>query len=235
MDAMKLNETILHHDSLFWEAYNTCDVEKMESFFTDDLEFYHDKGGLTTSKASLFESIRTGLCGKENWRLRREAVEGTLKVYPLNNYGAILSGEHVFYILEAGKKERLDGLAKFTHVWRYQDHAWKMHRVLSYDHGPAPYRNLSKEILLSPAVLNQYAGKYQSAKAGIMTVTPEDNVLRLFAGDFQSTLYAGSENRFFLKERDLQFEFVKEKNKVVKIRVYENGELVEEAGRIGNR
>jgi hypothetical protein len=59
----------------------------------------------------------------------------------MNNYGAILTGEHVFYILEKGKSERLDGLAKFTHVWRFKDNEWKMHRVLSYDHGPAPYIN----------------------------------------------------------------------------------------------
>ncbi len=138
MDSHTLNAIILRYDSLFWQAYNACDVDKMQGFFTDDLEFYHDKGGLTTSKQSLIESMKTGLCGKENWRLRREAVAGTLKIFPLNNYGAILSGEHVFYILETGKKERLDGLAKFTHVWRYRDNAWKMHRVLSYDHGPAP-------------------------------------------------------------------------------------------------
>ena len=36
------------------------------------------------------------------------------------------------------------------------------------------------------------------------------------------------------KERDLQFEFVKEKNRVVKVLVQENGEVVEEAKRVGD-
>ena len=228
-EPLKLKETILHFDSLFWRAYNNCDVESMETFFTEDLEFYHDKNGLTTSSKKFFESVRSGLCGNPDWRLRREVVEGSLKVYPMDDYGAILSGEHVFYIREKGKKERLDGLAKFTHVWRFKDNAWKMHRVLSYDHGPAPYRNTRKEISLSRKLLKQYTGQYESAKAGMMKVFSEGKVLKLVAGNFQPTLYAESENIFFLKERDLQFEFVKEKKKVVKVLVHENGEVVEEA------
>jgi len=31
-----------------------------------------------------------------------------------------------------------DGLAKFFHVWLLKDGTWKMARVISYDHGPAP-------------------------------------------------------------------------------------------------
>jgi hypothetical protein len=72
-DAEKLKNTILHLDSLFGKAYNTCDVKLMETFFTHDLEFYHDKEGLTTSKKKLFESIRSGLCGNPDWWLRRKA------------------------------------------------------------------------------------------------------------------------------------------------------------------
>ena len=52
-------------------------------------------------------------------------------------YGAILSGEHVFYVRQKGKPEVLDGRAKFTHLWLLKDGVWKMSRVLSYDHGPA--------------------------------------------------------------------------------------------------
>lgn len=136
-----LTSTILHLDSLFWQAYNTCDVDGMAKFFTEDVEFYHDKNGLITTKASMVAGIRKGLCGNENFRLRREAVPGSVRVFPLNNYGAILSGEHVFYINEKGKKEFPDGLARFTHVWQFKDNTWRMSRILSYDHGPAPYKD----------------------------------------------------------------------------------------------
>lgn len=229
----KLTKTILHLDSMFWQAYNTCDIEKMGTFFTDDLEFYHDKGGLTKTKASLMEMTKGGMCSGGDWKLRREVVEGSTHVYKLNNYGAILTGEHVFYILEKGKKEKLDGIAKFTHVWRFENNEWKMARVLSYDHQPAPYRNTRKEIAVSAAVLKKYAGKYNSKEAGVVTVEVAPNSLLLQGNNFKATLYAETENVFFLKERDLQFEFVKDnKNNAIKMIVHENGAVVEENNRV---
>jgi len=60
-DPKKLTATILQLDSLFWQAYNTCDIDKMSTFFTDHIEFYHDKGGLTSGKTVFIESVRTGL------------------------------------------------------------------------------------------------------------------------------------------------------------------------------
>ncbi|MCC7504570.1 MAG: nuclear transport factor 2 family protein [Saprospiraceae bacterium] len=137
----QLAATILHLDSLFWSAYNRCDVDEMIRFFSDDVEFYHDKGGLTAGRANFENALRNGLCGNPDFRLRREAVPGTIQVFPLANsngiYGAILSGEHVFYIRENNRPEFLDGHARFTHVWLLTDGVWKMARVLSYDHGPA--------------------------------------------------------------------------------------------------
>jgi hypothetical protein len=223
-----LEQTILELDSAFWQAYNRCDVEKMKTFFTDDVEFYHDKNGLTTGNATLNDAVKKNLCGNPNWSLRREVVEGSLKVFPLNNYGAILSGEHVFYINETGKKERLDGLAKFTHVWRFKDNTWKMHRVLSYDHGPAPYNKQRKEIQLESSLLKQYTGKYSSPKFGEVNVTHEANNLKLTAGNFTETLRAESPNKFFVKDKNLQFEFNKLSDGKVKITVYENGNVVDE-------
>jgi hypothetical protein len=136
-----LTATILHQDSLFWKAYNNCDVAGMSGFFTDDIEFYHDKGGLTVGLSNFKVALQQGLCGEGKSRLRRVAVDGTVQVFPMANnkvvYGAILSGEHVFYVKEAGKDEYLDGHAKFTHVWLLKDGVWKMARVLSYSHGPA--------------------------------------------------------------------------------------------------
>ena len=134
-------DIIHHHDSIFWVSYNQCDVPVMASYFTNDLEFYHDKNGLTTGHKEFTASMKTGLCGKADWRLRRESVPGSVSIYPLGNYGAIISGEHVFYIIENGLPPRLDGQARFTHVWLNQpDNSWKMSRILSYDHRPATYR-----------------------------------------------------------------------------------------------
>jgi len=129
-------------DSIFWSAYNSCNVEIMASLFTEDVEFYHDKGGVTKGIVTFKESLKKNLCSNENFKLRREVVPGSVKIYPMQNgdsiYGAIISGEHLFYHLEKGKPEKLGGIARFTHLWTIGNSVWQMSRVLSYDHGPAP-------------------------------------------------------------------------------------------------
>jgi hypothetical protein len=107
-----------------------------------------------------------------------------------------------------------------------------MSRVLSYDHGPAPYINKRKEISIAPSILRQYAGEYQSAQAGKVTITPEGNTLKFEGNNIQLNILPETDNMFFAKERDLQFEFVKEADKVVKMVVHEKGNKVEEAKRI---
>jgi hypothetical protein len=138
----KLTETILHQDGLFWDAYNRCDVDKMAEFFWPDIEFYHDKGGPTIGSGPLMETIRKNLCGNPNSHLRREAVPDTAKVFPLEKngeiYGAVLYGEHYFYVNDKGKPEYRDGMAKYFDVWLLKDGKWKMSRVVSYDHHDAP-------------------------------------------------------------------------------------------------
>lgn len=131
----ELEEIIVKLDAEAFNAYNNCDLEKFKTFFTDDLEFYHDKGGITKTADSLIETMQKNICGKPNWKLRREAVEGTLIVYLMEGYGAILNGEHLFYVTENGI-EKITGRAKFTHLWLLQNSKWKMSRVYSFDHRP---------------------------------------------------------------------------------------------------
>jgi len=137
-----LSLTILQQDALFWDAYNHCDVDKMSQFFWPDIEFYHDKGGPTIGLGPLVESLKKNLCSNPNFRLRREAIPATIKVFPLQKngvtYGAVLSGERYFYINDSGKREFRDGQAYFFHVWLLKDGTWKMARVVSYDHHAPP-------------------------------------------------------------------------------------------------
>ena len=61
----------------------------------------------------------------------RELVPGSLEVYPLPSYGAIQVGTHRFlHPQEPGSI----GQARFIHVWQKTDGAWKLRRVISYDH-----------------------------------------------------------------------------------------------------
>jgi len=233
-EKQNLLKVISSRDSLFWTAYNNCDVEKMQLFFTDDVEFYHDRSGLTLGLENLTSSLSKNLCGNENSKLRREAIEGTVKVFPLRTadvtYGALISGEHVFYVIEKGKSERLDGYGKFTYVWVLRDNVWKMSRILSYDHGPAPYVNKRKVTKLPGNILDRYIGEYKAPQSGVCKVQREADLLHLFIGDQKYILYAQSDNTFFVKDRDLTFEFIKnQKGDVSRMTVRENGTVVEEA------
>jgi len=126
-------------DDAFWHAYNTCETAAFRRFFTSDVEFYHDRGGPTIGLEALDTALAKNLCGGGN-RLRREEVPGTVRWSILRSgdtvYGAIVDGEHVFYVRPPEKPEFLDGRARFVSLWLLKDGAWKMSRLLSYDHGP---------------------------------------------------------------------------------------------------
>ncbi|RZJ56949.1 MAG: nuclear transport factor 2 family protein [Flavobacterium sp.] len=136
----ELTTQITKLDTEAFDAYNKCDLSTFKTYFTDDLEFYHDKGGPVFTSSKLIESMESGMCGNPNWKLRREVVQGSLKVYSLHDnsrgYGAVLTGEHYFYITENGKESKT-GVTKFTHLWLLKDGRWQMSRVLSYDHRDA--------------------------------------------------------------------------------------------------
>ncbi|MHA7057763.1 nuclear transport factor 2 family protein [Aquimarina sp. M1] len=228
-----LKKTILELDNKFWESYNSCDINTFKTFFVEDFEFYHDKGGLTAGLDNMISSVKNELCKPENPSVRREVVEGSVEVFPLTNYGAIITGEHVFYVSEKGKEERLAEIAKFTHVWQHKDNQWKMTRVLSYDHQPAPQNTDKKEITLSDEILNQYTGTYQAPQTGTVVITKKDQLLEINAGKMQVIVYPQTETLFFHKQSPLTFEFIKNsKGDISRIIVRENGQIAEEAQKI---
>ncbi|QNK03865.1 nuclear transport factor 2 family protein [Dyella telluris] len=121
-----LNRTIASLDTKVFDAFNTCDMKTFGDYFSDDVEFYHDKGGVQHSREAVVEATRKNICHK----VRRELV-GTLEVYPIKDYGAIEMGTHRFCQMDTGKCE---GMGKFMNIWRYQNGQWQMTRVVSYDH-----------------------------------------------------------------------------------------------------
>jgi hypothetical protein len=227
-DEMK---EVLALDSTFWQHYNNCNIDAMRSFFTDDIEFYHDKGGILNGLDNVLATSKRNLCSNDNFRLRREMVAGSEKVFPMKDgeklYGAILSGQHVFYILEKGKEPRLDGLARFTHLLLKTESGWKMSRVLSYDHGPAPYVNQRKQVVVPEKILQRYEGTYKAPQAGLCQVKHANGSIMLTIGDKIYKLLPESDMVFFSADRDLTFEF-KEDTMIVR----EQGRVVEEAIRV---
>jgi hypothetical protein len=124
-----LFKTIQSLDSQFFDAYNHCDLATISSMVVEDLEFYHDKGGLALGRQSLVDGVKNNICGK----VTRELVPGTLEVYPIANYGAVEIGVHRFH--HPGDKNAQDvGEAKFITLWQNKDGIWKITRAISFDH-----------------------------------------------------------------------------------------------------
>jgi len=136
--SSQLYKTLKSNDSLLFNiGFNNCDIRQFEYLISDTFEFYHDEAGIMSSKTEFIASIKNGIC-KLPYKPRRQLIENSLEVYPLEKkgelYGAIQTGTHEFYAIETGKPEYLTSTAKFTSLWLLENGKWKLSRVLSYDH-----------------------------------------------------------------------------------------------------
>ena len=127
-DDQALYDTIVKLDSAFFGAYNTCAVnlDKHAAFYADSIEFYHDKGGVLTSKQDVIDGIRKNVCGK----VTRELVKGSIEVYPIHDYGAVEMGVHTFHN-NTEKPGTPSHAGKFVLIWQHKNDEWKVTRVIS--------------------------------------------------------------------------------------------------------
>lgn len=113
-------------DSEFFEAaFVTCDTEKFKAIFTADDEFYYDRTSL-----SLMEAPRTSDTCPRDQGITRTLVPGSLKVSPLDGYGALQVGYHTFS--RAG--ERGTETTRFVHLWKREGATWKLRLAYNYAH-----------------------------------------------------------------------------------------------------
>jgi ketosteroid isomerase-like protein len=127
----KIYNEIFKVDSAFFQAFNNCDTITYRSYLTDDLEFFHDLGGMHLLPTEM-QSMRE-MCAMNN-HIRRALIKGTLEVYKLGNFGAVEIGIHRIYHTNPGQTEHISGEYKFVHVWEKKDGAWKLKRIISYGH-----------------------------------------------------------------------------------------------------
>ncbi|WP_158973517.1 nuclear transport factor 2 family protein [Cellulophaga sp. L1A9] len=120
-----LYQSIVAHDAIFFDAYNNCDLVKQASIYSEDIEFYHDKGGLMTSKEKIIEGTEKNICGK----VTRTLVEGSIEVYPIKDYGAVEIGYHKFYNNQ--EPEAISIPSKFIIMWQHTNDTWKITKVIS--------------------------------------------------------------------------------------------------------
>jgi len=127
--SRELYEEIAKMDSILFAAFNTQDMDNFKPLFTEDLEWFQDNGGLL-SYQTVFTNF--GNMFKQENKLTRELVPGSLEVHPIKDYGAIETGSHRFRHMENGKEEV--GTFRFLMIWQKKEGKWRISRVVSYDH-----------------------------------------------------------------------------------------------------
>ena len=131
-----LAATVAALDTAAFDAFNHCEapgqLDRYASFFAPDVEFYHDLGGVTWTRDAMIAQTKANVCGK----FQRELVPGSLKVWPLKDFGALARGEHRFcHYKPDGATHPCEGQAEFTIVWRHTGDKWTITRAFSYGHG----------------------------------------------------------------------------------------------------
>lgn len=130
-----LFDELARADSLLFDAsFARCDYQKAAAFLAPDVEFYHDKTGFHAGDAvrADFRAL-TSNCPSSHG-VKREVVSGSLRVYPIKDFGAVQMGEHTFR--EAGNPSAT--AARFVHLWSNRNGQWVLSRVMSFDHAPMP-------------------------------------------------------------------------------------------------
>jgi len=120
---------IANNDAALSAAFNNHDISALMGLFDENIEFYHDTGGLQH-----YADLEKGFAGlfSQNNGIRRELVAGSFRVFPIKNFGAVELGSHRFCHVENEKNNC--GTFDFVHVWRRSNGAWKITRVVSYGH-----------------------------------------------------------------------------------------------------
>jgi ketosteroid isomerase-like protein len=138
-----LTDEIRAADAEFFKAYfDTCDIETVRRYVTDDFEMFHDKGGRVVTSGAGFVQDAVDKCKRQaegtDFLSTRKLVPDSLKVYPINDYGAIETGVHEFFAVKKGAPDRLTETGQFTIVWKEENGQWRAARALSFDHVLAP-------------------------------------------------------------------------------------------------
>lgn len=192
--------------SLFEVGFNQCNLDEIEKLVVDDIEFYHDKDGITRSKKKFLSSIKKNLCTSGINRIKRVLDEASFEVFPLYEngklYGAIQNGVHSF-----GETQ-----ATYSHVWLLEKGAWKLSRVLSYNHHSKGLTQMVDRIEVAIDDLKLYVGEYEFSPEFILTVRIKDGELYGGSQGQEVKISSYAEHKFIDDEQTHDLEFLVDKN-----------------------
>lgn len=202
-NASELFSILKTKDSLLFEkGFNQCDLDIIGQLVTDDIEFYHDRDGITTSKTKFLSAIQNNLCSSEKNRITRVLDKASFKVFPLYKgaelYGAIQNGTHGF-----GQTK-----ATYSHLWLIQGQEWKLARVFSYDHHTAQDVFKNKRLDLSTSELQKYIGEYEFSPEFVLTVRIKNGDLFGGSQGQEVKISCYDKNKFIDEEQTHDLEFL---------------------------
>jgi hypothetical protein len=132
-----LKAQVLKADAALFDGLNLRKPQALRDGFGQQLEFFHDKTGLTDYAHNVGVFERAIASGRNP---TRELLPGS-EVFPLADFGALHQGWHAFCEPArpaAGASQPSShncNAVRFMHLWQRQaDGGYKLHRVISYDH-----------------------------------------------------------------------------------------------------
>lgn len=133
-----LYANIMRMDKLLFEqGFNQCRLDVTAELADDDLEFFHDKGGMQ-DRAQFLLAMKNNVCGNPEGQPVRTLVAGSTRIFALENngvlYGAVQQGEHRFHLKGTDTAKEGYTIAKFTHVWLLKNGQWTLRSAISFDH-----------------------------------------------------------------------------------------------------
>ena len=202
--TLKTKDHLLFHD-----GFNKCDLDQMSQLITNDIEFYHDKDGITQSKKSFIRSMKKHLCFSGENVLKRVVIKETLEVFPLYKngtlYAALQTGQHIF-----GKTK-----ASFSHLWLIKNGEWKLSRVISYNHHQEKAEVKTGFIELTINELNKYVGVYEFSPEFILTISVKDGKLYGGSQGQDVVINCYGKDKFIDDEQVHDLNFVSDANGII--------------------
>lgn len=198
-----LFNTLKMADSILFDiGFNQCNLPQVAQLVAEDIEFYHDRDGITKSKDKFIASIKDNLCNSGKNIIKRVLDDASFEVFPLYRnekiYGAIQNGSHNF-----GNTQ-----AEYSHLWLIQKNEWKLSRVLSYNHHTTQGQTKVSFLEIPTKDLEIYVGSYEFSPDFVLTVSIRGG--NLFGGsqgqDVKINCY--DKHRFIDDEKTHDLEFI---------------------------
>lgn len=138
-DASKLRQEVEAADrALFSAVFDSCNADAVGAMITDDFEFFHDKWGQIAKSKEDFVKLIRGSCERQrqgtDFKAKRQLIQASSTVSPMRDFGALHTGSHAFFKIEANGQLIPTEHGKFIHLWRLVSGRWLLARAISYDH-----------------------------------------------------------------------------------------------------